>query len=162
MDNWKIYVISIFACSLICSLISGLVVDTCHRRLIELICGVVLIMAVLQPVSTISWRDFGNLWRISELSADTYVDLGVTAARREQERHIKEACEAYILERAEEMDIRMAVEVLLNNEMIPKSVQIMGISGDERQQDMEIILETELGVTKENQEWIWNLEDNSS
>ena len=66
---------------------------------------------------------------------------------------IKSTCEAYILNKATELGADIHVSVSVNSQHIPFAARIMGeVTSDVRKQ-LEQILETDLGITKENQSW---------
>ena len=99
---------------------------------------------------------------LSRFSPEVYVDLGKQVAQKEQERCIKEACESYISNKAKEMGRMITSEVYLDDQMRPYRAQMYGQVDTELQSELEGVLEKDLGITKENQLWIWNQEKGNS
>ena len=53
-------------------------------------------------------------------------------------------------------------EVYLDDQMRPYRAQMYGQVDTELQSELEGVLEKDLGITKENQLWIWNQEKGNS
>jgi hypothetical protein len=94
--------------------------------------------------------------------ADFYIAAGEELAFLEQERCIKTYCETYILEKAKALDAEITVEILLNEEQVPCFAEIQYGADSGIQYELQRILETDLGISKENQKWIRNQENSSS
>jgi hypothetical protein len=158
---WKDYVLSILGCVLVGEIISQIVSDLRYKNLIQLIYGVVLIMVLLNPLSEGNIADSID-FAIEAVSPQEYIDLGQRKARKMQAQCIKEACESYISNKANELGLTVLTEVHLSKTMEPDFVKIYGHAEAECQDQLEIILEDDLGITKENQVWMWNPGEKSS
>ena len=68
---------------------------------------------------------------------------------------IKEKSQAYILDKAAELDASITADVTISEEELPKplSVVISGQVSPYNRKRLESILETDLGIAKENQVW---------
>ena len=66
---------------------------------------------------------------------------------------INEKIEEYILKKASDYSAKLDVEVILENN-IPAIVILDGDISPYAKRQLEAILEKELGITKENQQWI--------
>lgn len=155
MAWWKEYVLTIIGCVYFCGIIGHLVTDLRHKRVVQLVSGTFLAITVLGPLSTVDISTYMD-FEIEAFSPEQYVDIGKQAARNAQEQCIRETCESYISSKATELGMSVLPEVHLNEMMEPFIVRIYGQSDSMRQQELEMILEEDLGVTKENQVWIWN------
>jgi len=117
---------------------------------------------VLYPVSGMNLSDLPDFLQDYRYSAQDYVHMGEAIAQTEQERYIKDACAAYISNKADVLGAKVTAEIYLDEELLPVYAEILGRSGREAEAELALMLETDLGITKENQVWTWNQEDNSS
>ena len=56
----------------------------------------------------------------------------------------------------------ITTEVYLDDQMRPFRAEMYGRVDTELQSELEAVLENDLGITKENQLWIWNQENDNS
>lgn len=157
MAWWKEYILSIIGCVFFCGIIGHLVSDLRHKKVVQLVSGTLLTITVLGPLSSVDISDYMD-FEIEAFSPEQYVDMGKQAAWNAQEQCIKETCESYISSKANELGMMVSSEVHLNEMMEPAIVRIHGQSDSTGQHALEVILEEDLGITKENQVWIWNQE----
>lgn len=164
MIAWKGYTISIIVGALFCGIISDLVSDSRRKKLIHLISGTVLTVTVLGPVSRIEIQEFGfdDFMGGHKKIAQDYVAIGEGVAQMEKERYIKEAFAAYICNKASALGADVTAEIYLDEELRPIRAEIIGHSAPELETELAHMLELNLGITKENQVWIWSQEDKSS
>lgn len=162
MDAGRDYIISVIVCTLCCGLISSMTSGSGQEKLIHFICGVIVVVTVLRPISAIELPSLSACLDDYRYSAQEYVHIGENLTKAEQERYIKEACEAYICSVAEDLVADISVHVQVDTNLMPAAAEITGRFNGEVRNEMEHILETDLGITKENQLWIMNQEDSSS
>lgn len=162
MVDWKHYSFSIIICALYCSIITDLISDSRQKRITQFICGTLMGILVLRPLSGIELEKMMlHGWDIPN-SAAAYISMGEAAANNAQRQYIKDACEAYISSKAKVLGTGIVTSVQLDANMVPVYAEIQGTKDLSVRHQLENILETELGITKENQKWIWNQEDDSS
>ena len=161
MAWWKEYLLSVIGCALFCGILRNLISDLRFQKLFRLISGILLSLIVLGQLPSI---DIAESLRFDSatFSPEVYVDLGIQAAQKERERCIKEACESYISNKANEQGSHVTSEVFLNEQMRPYCVRLYGQVDAALQGELEAALEKDLGITKENQLWIWNQEKGNS
>ena len=161
MAWWKAYLLSIIGCALFCGILVQIVSDLRSRKMIQLLCGMLLAITLLRPLSSISIDD---TWKfdMEGISPDTYIDMGRQEAKNVQEECIMEACESYVTNKAKDFDMLVTADISLDENMRPVSARINVKSDSGKFQILEQILEEDLGITKENQTWIWDQEKNSS
>ena len=162
MAVWKQYAMSVILCALCCGILMNLITDARRKRIIQSICGTVLAISVLSPLSNIQIDRFLRQNITAADSAERFISIGKQSAIEARHQYIKDTCEAYISNRASAMDTALSVYISLDENMIPAFAQLHGDYTHNAQQELESILETELGITKENQVWIWNQKSNSS
>ena len=158
---WKEYILSVIGCVLFCGILSNLVSDLRFQKLIRLISVILLSLVILGKLPSIDIAE-SLRFETAMFSPEVYVDLGKQVAQKEQERCIREACESYISNKAKEMGRMITSEVYLDDQMRPYRAQMYGQVDTELQSELEGVLEKDLGITKENQLWIWNQEKGNS
>ena len=121
----------------------------------------VLAVTVWGPLITMD-PGYSLAMTIDNVSPESYIALGRQAAFKVQEQCIKEASESYISDKAEAMGVSVTAEISLNDNMEPYRAQLHAQDGAEQQKILEQVLEEDLGITKENQVWIWNQVKNRS
>lgn len=157
---WKQYVLSVIASVLLCKIVMHLITDLRYRRLVQLIGGTFLAVTILNPILSAE-IDYSPELDIGRFSPDEYVNSGKLAAIQEQEQGICNACESYIANKAKALGAAVTAEVFLDEMLHPNSARLYIQTGSEHQKKLEQILEADLGITKENQAWIWNQEESS-
>lgn len=151
MERIREYLISVTAAALLCGVIRSITGD---KGLIQLICGIFLILTVIRPMADISIRELSfNNWNITQ-NARIAVSEGEDYADAAMARHIKEECEAYILDKAEAYDCSIAADFRLNKDLIPEGCTISGSYSAYAREQLADILERDLGIPREDQRWI--------
>lgn len=158
----KAYIYSVIVCILIASILTQMVSCSRHKKLIRLICGVYLAISIFRPISQINLTTLWNRSSLRQFSADTYIAEGKKTAQEARETIIKDACEAYILDKAKTLGAEISIEFSLNEELYPVFAEIHAETDPAVQRQLQNILTTDLGIPKESQAWIWYQESNSS
>ena len=162
MESWRSYFHSILVCVFVCGLLSQLISDTRGKNALRLLSGVVLAITVLIPFTKISLKGYLQIPDLEFESSDLYIMEGQRTAEETLKRYIKDNCEAYILDRARSFDAEILVQISLNHAMVPFFAEIQYYGDPKVQVELENVIATDLGITKENQKWIWNQGNNSS
>lgn len=155
MDFLQEYALSIITTTLISSMVSGLIQNSAAKGIIRMVSGIILTITVAAP-----------LWKIELTVPENFgtyiIDAATDAAAEGEERSrealrsiIKEETEAYIQDKAAEVHAQVTAEVILNNEdpPIPEGVVLSGEISPYAMQQLQKILETQLGIAKERLEW---------
>lgn len=153
METLRHYVFSVICVVLICTVVSSLVHASIFRKIMKLLCGTVITIAVIQPFSKI---DIENPLEISlpyDSRADEISEMGTQMAREAMSDIIKSKTEAYVLDKAEELGASVTINITIGSDCIPLSACISGEISPETKIKLENILEIEAGITKENQRW---------
>lgn len=162
MDSWKSYLYSIIVCVFVCGILSRVISDGRRNALLRLISGTVLAVVLLQPLSGIRLEELLHVPVQNRQAADGYIAEGQQIASQAQERIIEELCEAYILEKAKALGMNITVEISLDQDGCPVFAEMYGEAHPDAQLQLREILTEDLGIPKENQQWIWNQESSSS
>ena len=128
----------------------------------QLLSGVVLAITVLRPFAGAHWEDYFQIPDIEWEESEFYIIEGEKTASEVQKRYIQDHCEAYILDRARELDSEITVCISLNESMVPDFAEIRWDGNPRILIELENMLTTDLGIPKENQQWICYQENNNS
>ena len=159
---WEQYLLSILICTLTCGIISQILMDTKRKKLVRMICGIVIAISIFYPLTKVKLEKYMQFPDADWNEADYYISAGKKLSLTEQEKSIKAYCETYILDKAKQLDTEIEVEIILNEEKVPCFAEIHYAGDSKIQSELQTILEADLGISKENQKWIRNQENNSS
>ncbi len=155
MADLRAYILSVTAAAMICSILSGLLHDGSTKLLIRFILGMFLTLAVIRPFTNIhlSQLEVGSA-QIDMLSQEA-VDRGEKMAHAAWEAIIKERTEAYILKKADQLNADVQAEVTVSGDGIPVPVaaSIQGTWTPYVRDQLQLFLDSELGIPKENLQW---------
>ena len=153
MGGLRQYAISVVAVAIICSILIRIASQDTAKNLIRLISGLILTTVVIRPISQIELPPLKEISFPNASTADFAVEEGKELAKESMDDIIKSTCEAYILNKATALGADIRVSVSVNSQHIPFAARLMGeVTSDIRKQ-LELTLETDLGITKENQSW---------
>ena len=138
MEGLRQYVISVTTAAIVCGMLTAMLKKGAMQSLVKL-----LLKALPQ--------DLGPDYQEASGAAQE----GERYARNSIAEIIKEQTEAYILDKAAELGLSLEAEVFLSGDEIPVpvSVRITGQASEIERRRMEMILEKDLGIAKENQTW---------
>ena len=132
------------AVSLLCGAALSILPEGGVKRVAEILCTASLILAVISP--------------LKELDMDAYALQGQEAGERLNRLVIEQAYEAYILDKAKELNIELSgaeveVQWSLEGFWMPWGVELSSGCGQEDRQKLSGILESDLGIPYERQRW---------
>ena len=143
------------------ALLTGILCEFSDKKsttgtLIRMICGLFLAFTVINPLADLN---FGILETFSgSYSADaaSAVATGKALAGDSVRQLIKQQTEAYILDKARSLGcaVDVAVTVGTGADPIPEAVRITGDVPAVVRRQLELMLEQDLQIAKENQQWI--------
>ena len=149
------YVLSVIAASVIVAIICTLLGDQGGvRSIIKLVCGLFLTFVVIDPLIKLDFsiiNDYLDGFTLEGLEAAT---TGENMAREGERDIIISRVQAYILDKADSFGAQLNVEVVLDQNNIPVSVELNGNISPYAKAQMADILARDLGITKEHQLWI--------
>lgn len=155
MNGLRQYILCITTAALILGMITGLVGNGSGKEILRLTAGLVMALVVIRPLvgaELFSLAEFPSaiLW-----DAENAVSDGKSIAQAALADVIKAETEAYILDKAAALkaDVHVQVTVVGESTPIPTAVTIEGVVSPYARQRLSTILETELGIPKENQIW---------
>lgn len=149
------YVAGLTAAALISGILLSLFPKGRIRCLMQLICGLFLSVTALSPVMDFTIPDLSEFTSEYLSAGQSYSQLGENNAREETHQRIKDMLEAYILDKAAAEQAEITADVALSPEGFPESVTLTGYLPERVQQKLEEMIAKDLGIPKENQQWIW-------
>lgn len=153
MTALKLYILRLLIGSILCATVLCLVEKKQYEAFLRSLCGIILMLLLLNPLNDIRWNLDWNFLEESVLDGQLYSAQGTSMARQEQIQRISEALEAYILEKAAQEELSLTAEVSVREALTPDHVVIHGEVDQDTKQYLTEIIEKELGIAKENQFW---------
>lgn len=155
MESLGQYVIFVISSAMICGVVLGFFPNGAAKELVRMLCGIFLALSVLSPISRIDvaqWTDFDLLF--NKDAAQTAA-MGEAYSQNALREIIKEETRAYILDKAAALGADISADVSVSGDAlpVPVGVQVTGIFSPYVKQRLEVILQEELGIAKENQLW---------
>lgn len=151
----KQYIVSIVSAALVCGILTSFMKDCGVKKVLKLLCGLFLTFTVIKPITGLTIPELPALGPIYE-GAEEAAQEGESFTRDTLTNIITEESEAYILDKAKEMEVLLTVEVATSSEdglPVPESVTLEGDISPEARQKLSQIITEELGIPKENQLW---------
>ena len=161
MEALRDYAIHVSSTALICSLLlrfadtSGAV-----KLMIRLLCSIILIYSIAQPLRQFDIPEFGNIIEKYKDEADLAVQRGKKVTSKAFAERICNGVEAYILEKSTGLNLDLNVEVELEVELsddeipVPVSVSLTGKVSPYAKSILSDTISDELNIPKEKQIWI--------
>lgn len=150
------YLISITAAAILCGAVTALLgKEGTVAAMGKLLCGLFLTLTMLSPLiggQLEKWE-----WLLDDISLDAAdaVREGEESAQAALVASIKSQTEAYILDKAAELDVEVSVEItrIAGTPPLPVAVTISGSVAPAARAQLERILEEDIGIPKEEQRW---------
>lgn len=150
------YILSVIAAASISAMVFCLMDGkSTSGKMLRLICGVLMVITVLTPLTKISFDHIASFWNSVSVNAEGYVAQGEQEAKDARNAIIKERSEAYILDKANGMGLEITVEVELDdsNDSIPGQITISGSVSPYAKGVLSEYIADNLGIPKECQQW---------
>lgn len=156
MEDIRQYLIGIMVAAILCGIISMLLDGKGTIGVVgKLLAGLLMILAVISPWTTISFD--GLFGWASDISCDgsNVVTDAYDAANTAYRAGIKERIEAYVLEKAKELDCTLTVDVTLSEDAVPKpfSICLKGSISPYAKAILSTMITEDLGIVLEEQLW---------
>ena len=148
------YVVSITAAALICGILLSVCREGTARSVIRLVCGIFLTITALSPMTDLSVPDFSVFASDHLAEGHAAASRGENQAKEETQERIRQHLEAYILDKASLVDAEITADILLSESGYPETVRLAGAVSDTAKQQLQEIITNDLGIPKENQQWI--------
>ena len=154
MDGLRAYILGIAAASMLCGVLIRLTHNSGCAEMIKMLCGIFLAIVLIQPLTGKKVR----LWEatlpdVGE-QAEGIISEGRAYAEEIRKEFIKERLEAYILSRAGAIGANIQADITLGKDCVPTRIRVMGGISPIHRSKLTQILVSELGIPREQQEWI--------
>jgi len=152
----KDYVLSIIVAGVVCAITQSLLNKrTAVGKILRILTGILMVITVISPIADIRFLNITDYIDGLSLEVDAYVADGKTMAQESIGGIIKSQVEAYILDKATNMNLELAVEVELDdsNNSVPCGVTINGDASPYAKQVLQTYIAETLGIAKEKQMW---------
>lgn len=147
------YVVSLTAVSLISAILLSLLRDGPERKILRLVCGVLTAMIALAPIYEVLQLKWDSSFASYMEEGKKMAENGEYSASAERTRYIRESLEAYIYEKAEQLNLDLTVNLIQDETGHPYSVEINGAVSDSDREKLRQMIVEDLGIPKENQQW---------
>jgi len=152
----KQYLLSILSAAMISGLVTKLMGEKgTQGALGKLIAGLFLAFTVISPLKEFRLKDLTEITDSYTQTAQAIAEEGKTMTTQAVAQRIKQECEAYILDKARQLDTELAVTITLNEEVIPTPVGV-ALSGNispNSKRTLEAMIAQDLGIPREAQTW---------
>lgn len=150
------YILSIIACAIICSVVKTWIPkNSAYHSMVSILTGLILLLTAIKPMLRLECLDLGVNVDRWQTETNSYTQSGQASASEAMISIIKQQTEAYILDKAADLEGNIAVSVALDDSnMIPTAVTISGDISPYGREALSIYMENSLGIPKEKQ--IWN------
>lgn len=156
MDQIKSYLLRLTAAALICGIASCLVNNKkLSGSLVKLLSGVFMTLVVLGPILHLQLGGIGDFTPKIEQSAMEAAEDGKNTAMEAWVKGIKEAAQAYILDKAESYGAQLTVEVTVEPSQPPTlvGIHLKGSISPYGKKMLQEVISQQLGIPEEDQTW---------
>lgn len=154
MNGVQQYILSVVSTALICSIFMATVKNGAGGEVLRLLCGLFLGIAILLPISRLEIESLFEIPESIQSEGQTAMRAGEKMASNARKDIISARLQAYILDKASALNGNVEVEVVLGKDSLPEKAVITGDLTPYARTQMKTLLETELGIPKERQQWI--------
>lgn len=156
MDYLRQYLLSIFAASIICSIIIKLTKrQQVMSGIIKVIAAVFLSVTIFSPLLDLNLDSHFSLPDRLSINAEEIISAAQTDIKNQTEEIIIDQTKSYILEKAALYGADLDVSIKLNSDTrMPASVTLYGVVAPVTKQRIQQLLVEELGIPEGDQIWI--------
>ena len=157
MDSVGSYVLSVTAAGILCGIVASILGEkSSYSGIIKMMAGIFLAVSVVKPLVNIR---LGNLdGYLTDLNTDGLeaAEAGIQMSKDAINTIIKSKVEAYILDKAESLGVKLSVEVRVENGSVPQisGVRLTGPISPYAKQQLSGIICADLGIAREKLKWI--------
>ena len=156
MNTVSGYLLQLVSAAIVTGIVSRLLPGNGTAAMMtKLLCSIFLVSCAVSAMPQLEWADLGGVGENLRMEADAAVSHGEKAARDAMADSIIEQTEAYILEKAKDMNVDLVVQVEVSEDDIPMpaSVCLNGKISPYTKTKLSNMIEQELGIDKEKQIW---------
>ena len=150
------YLLSIVGAAIICSIAKNISNEkTLSGAMLRLVAGIIMTVTILAPVINLDLNDLPLMTTNFMDEASAIAAEGEEMAASARNAIISDRSEAYILDKAAAFGAALEVEVTISDgTMMPEGARIKGAISPYAKLQLQRIMEQDLQIAKENQQWI--------
>lgn len=155
MNGLREYAISVIMMAMLCSLVLNLLQSSAAKGIVKMVCGMILTITAVAPLCRMDLSIQENLSSSFLAEAKAAASEGEDLNRDALRAVIKQELETYIQDKAADLNAEITAQVTLNNgdPPLPSWVVIKGDISPYAKQQLQKILQAQLGIAKESLEW---------
>lgn len=155
MNAFREYAVSLIATTLICTAVSSLLQNSAAKEIVRMVTGIILTVSIAAPLWNLDISVSDIFESLVPEGANTAAAVGENLSEEALRAIIKEQTQAYIQDKAAGLHADITAEVILTHgdPPIPEKAVISGRISPYAKQQLQEILQTQLGIPKENLEW---------
>lgn len=156
MENIYAYILRIVAAALLCGISQSFSDDKkTTGAIIKIVTGLLMAVTILSPIIELRIDDFTDYLNNLQNETASVVSDGTQVGQREQAHIITQKCEAYILDKAENLGLTLEVQLQLSDDdnPFPKSITIKGAVSPYAKSVLSAYITDTLGIPEDKQQW---------
>lgn len=143
---------------LVCGIALAVTPEGRVKKALAVICGAAMCVAFISPLAEIDPDAYSESLAGFRLEAEAFAAQGESYSKNLNRTIIEDECEAYILDKAENLGVGLdGVEVLAvwseEGYWYPSRVTIKGSVSQAQREAMSSYIEAELGISADKQQW---------
>lgn len=149
------YLLSIVAAAMLFSLTRSILPKGAVRRIAEYVGGLLVIIAVLAPVVQIEYDSLARSIMRIQIETNNIKTETIDGKREVMADIIKQQCQTYIWDKANELGAELEVEVILNQDQYPYPIAVIltGKATPEQRHSLTEFISRDMGISAQGQEW---------
>lgn len=158
MEAVRSYIFSVTGAAILCAVVTAMIGRKgAYGKILKLICGSFMTLVLVCPLVKQSFHFPGLYIQNVSIEADQIARQAGETVSQKIKTIVKEKAEAYILDKATDLNANLTVSVILSEDgdyPVPQSVQMSGSVSPYAKKLLSQMLQEDLGIEPEDQ--IWN------
>ncbi len=156
MNALRTYLLSVASASLLTGVVLSLLPKGRLHSIIRLVGALILIVTVVSPVLKLDLEMMTADWEQIRTDASGIQQSALEESEQLFSQLIKEQCETYISDRADRLGLELDVQIIMgyDDHPYPIGAKLQGRIGAEDKQYMSDMIEQDLGIPTQQQEWV--------
>ena len=158
IGSLRSWIICVAGTALISSVAMALAPEGMGKKAVKVVCGFAAVLALLSIVVDFDYRGYSAILAAYRSQSDDTVAQALEESSHQTRFIIEEECEAYILDKAAELEIdvmEVSVTAKWSDSGIwyPAEVELNGDRDSAEEDELTAFIESELGIPAEDQTW---------
>lgn len=156
MDFIGSFLLRLTAAAVLCGIVRSLSAGSMGSGLMKLLTGVFMLVILISPLKDVTLPQLGGFAGSMSEEAQQIVGGAQEQTRQELQKIIISETEAYILDKAKNFGAELTVEVSVDDSDLPMpcAVTVRGSVSPYARQQLQQIIQSDLGIDLEDQTWI--------